>query len=296
MIQFFDQNLGGVTFPCYAEDHPHPGVPGPWMTSAMTAFMADVAATAARAAGPDRTTVISVESAPAEIHLGSIGLCDIRAVVDGHRASDPLWEGAIPLFHFLYHELLPIQGGFGWAPEPHHVAIRNAWNVVVGEMPGGVLTPDGRLLDRDTVNWAPWDDAIEDPAAGLTVLRSGLALRRGPARDLLVFGRMERTATVTGGEIRRWSHAGRDHAIPAVFHRTWRSPDGELGLVFANWTGDGQTVEVPDPRFADGCRWIEATRSPQASNVSAGPATVRLPAHGCGVLRARQLLPGNRLQ
>ena len=43
MIQFFDQNLGGVTFPCYAEDHGHPSVPGPWMTTAMTAFIRDVA-------------------------------------------------------------------------------------------------------------------------------------------------------------------------------------------------------------------------------------------------------------
>ena len=233
LIQCFDQNLGGVTFPCYAEDHPHPSVPGPWMTTAMTAFMADVATTAARAARPARSTVISVESAPAEIHLGSIGLCDIRAVVDGHQARDPLWDGAIPLFHFLYHELLPIQGGFGWAPEPHHVALRNAWNLVIGEIPGGVLTPSGRLLDRDTVNWAPWDEPVEDPEAGLAVLRAGLALRRGPVRDLLVFGRMERTADVAGIAIRRWRDEGEDHAIPAVVHRTWRGPGGRLGIVLA---------------------------------------------------------------
>ena len=129
--------------------------------------------------GADRATAISVESAPAEIHLGSVALCDIRAVVEGHRATDPLWDGAIPLFHFLYHEIVPIQGGFGWAPEPHHVALRNAWNVVIGEIPGGVLTPGGWLLDRDTANWAPWDAPVADPAAGLAVLRAGLALRRG---------------------------------------------------------------------------------------------------------------------
>ena len=212
MIQFFDQNLGGTTFPCYAEDHPHPSVPGPWMTSEMTAFMGEVHDTAVAAAatsraggttpGPAPTIAISVESAPAEVHLGSIQLCDIRAVVDGHRATDPLWDGAVPLFHFLYHELLPIQGGFGWAPEPHHVALRNAWNLVIGELPGGVLTPSGRLLDRDTVNWAPWDAPVEDADAGLAVLRHGLALRRGAGRDHLVFGRMERTARVRGIPIR----------------------------------------------------------------------------------------------
>ena len=50
MIQFFDQNLGGSTFPCYAKDHPHSSVPGPWMTTVMTAFMGEVHGTAAQAA------------------------------------------------------------------------------------------------------------------------------------------------------------------------------------------------------------------------------------------------------
>ena len=283
MIQFFDQNLGGCTFPCYADDHPHPSVPGPWMTAAMSAFMADVTTTAARAAGPGRTTAISVESAPAEVHLGSIALCDIRAVVDGHDAADPLWDGAIPLFHFLYHELLPIQGGFGWAPEPHHVALRNAWNIVIGALPGGVLTPSGHLLDRDTVNWAPWDEPVEDPAAGLAVLRSGLALRRGPGREHLVFGRMERTASVDGIETERWTHDGRDHAIPTVVHRAWMAPDGTIGLVAANWTATARAVVVDDPRFVRGGRWTVSAETIRASVVAPGPAALRLPPHACGV-------------
>ena len=293
MIQFFDQNLGGVTFPCYAEDHGHPSVPGQWMTTAMTAFMRDLRITAARAAGADRATAISVESAPAEIHLGSVALCDIRAVIEGHHATDPLWDGAIPLFHFLYHEIVPIQGGFGWAPEPHHVALRNAWNVVIGEIPGGVLTPGGWLLDRDTANWAPWDAPVADPAPGLAVLRAGLALRRGVARDLLVFGRMEATARVTGMTTERWSAEGRDHAIPGVVHRTWSAPDGTLGLVLANWTSEAQSVVVDDRRFADGGRWVESGGSDDSSrdsgtaeDVPGGKVRLLLPPHACGALFA----------
>ena len=292
MIQFFDQNLGGTTFPCYAEDHPHPSVPGPWMTSEMTAFMGEVHDTAVAAAATSRaggttpgagpTVAISVESAPAEVHLGSIQLCDIRAVVEGHRATDPLWDGAVPLFHFLYHELLPIQGGFGWAPEPHHVALRNAWNLVIGELPGGVLTPSGRLLDRDTVNWAPWDAPVEDADAGLAVLRHGLALRRGAGRDHLVFGRMERTARVRGIPIVRWTHEGRPHAIPSLVHRTWRAPDGRLALVAANWTGRTVRFTVEDPRFAGGT-WIVAGERVTRTGIQPGPTPLALPAFGCGL-------------
>lgn len=288
MIQFFDQNLGGCTFPCYAEDHPHASVPGPWMTAEMTTFMADIRETAAHAAGPERAIAVSVESAPAEVHLGSITLCDIRAVVDGHCAADPFWDGAIPLFHFLYHEFLPIQGAFGWAPEPYHVALRNAWNLVIGELPGGVLTPSGNLLDRDTVNWAPWDARVGDPAAGLAVLRSGLALRRGPGRGLLVFGRMERTARVSEVATRRWAYDGREHSIPAVVHRTWRAPDGSLGVVLANWTDETQSVVVDDPRFGVGGRWIASAATLTASAVPRGPVVLQLPAYACGALVAER--------
>ena len=123
MIQFFDQNLGGVDVPVLRRG-PSPPVGARSVDDDRDdGVHARTSRTPRRARlGPTGRLAISVESAPAEVHLGSVGLCDIRAVVEGHRATDPLWDGAIPLFHFLYHELLPIQGGFGWAPEPHHVA------------------------------------------------------------------------------------------------------------------------------------------------------------------------------
>jgi hypothetical protein len=46
--------------------------------------------------------------------------------------------------------------------------MRNAYNFVVGEIPSGVLTGEGSLLNRDTFNSAPWlppvgsnDDSIQ---------------------------------------------------------------------------------------------------------------------------------------
>ena len=68
-----------------------------------------------------------------------------------HRA------GFIPLYHFLYHEMIIIQGGFGAGPEPYHMPIRNAYNLVVGEIPRAVMKGDGKLLNKDTFNWAPWE-------------------------------------------------------------------------------------------------------------------------------------------
>jgi hypothetical protein len=157
----------------------------------------------------------------------------------------------IPLYHYLYHEFILIQGGFGYGPEPYHLPIRNAYNLVVGEIPGAVMKGDGRLLNKDTGNWAPWEPQVGDNEDALQILTAATALRRGKGKDFLVYGRMLRPADVQNVSIIRWQQGGHEHQIPAVFHAAWQAPDGRVGIVLANWTTETQEVCIVDERLGD---------------------------------------------
>ena len=283
MIQFFDQNLGACSFPCFAADHGHPDTPGSWMTHSMTSLIGDLRDAIGDVAG-GRLVALSVEGPVSEPHLQRIQLCDVRIVPDGHVAPHPLWYGSVPLFHYLYHELILIQGGFGFGPEPHHLTTKNAFNLVVGAMPGGVLQGDGRLLERDSVNFGPWQPYHGDEAAGYAVLRAGLALRRGPGRPFLVFGRMERSASVRGIKPVSWIFEGRRHRLPSIFHRTWRAPDGRLALAVANWTAQTRQVTVDDVRFDDdgAVSWSDGV----IHETRADGRAIELPPFACAMLMA----------
>jgi hypothetical protein len=283
MIQFFDQNLGVVTFPCYATDHGHPSAPGPWMTDAMRAFLPELRAAAREGAGDD-ATILSAEACIGEPHLAALDLVDVRSVPAGHRAPHPLWRGSVPLYSFLFHELVPISGGFGFGPEPHHLVTATAMALVVGAMPGGVLQDDGRLMSRDSVNFGDWAPYLGDWEAAADLLRASTALRRGPGRPYLLEGRMERTARITAIPIRRWTHGDRVHRIPAVLHAVWRSPDGTLGLVAANWTDRPVTLRIVDRRFAAPRSQTVSTASGITTGPSGDPASLTLPPHACLLL------------
>ena len=250
-IQFLDQNVGCATFPCFAADHDHPPSPGPWMTERMERLLDafhGLGAEESERSPDDRQIVHSVECPVNEYFIPAFQLCDVRVVPPGHRGFGPAF---IPLYHFLYHELILIQGGFGSAPEPYHLPIRNAYNLVVGEIPGAVMKGDGKLLNWDTMNWAPWAPDVGDNDDALQMLHAATALRRGAARDFLVYGRMLSPARIEGIQTVRWQHNGLDHRIPAVFHAAWQSPAGRIGLVLANWTGEEQSVDVCDPRLGE---------------------------------------------
>jgi hypothetical protein len=183
-----------------------------------------------------------------------------------------------------------IQGGFGNAPEPYHLQIRNAYNLVVGEIPGAVMTGDGLLLNRDTSNWAPWRPPMGDNDASVEMLRTTTALRRGPARDFLVLGRMLRPAAVANVTGVRWTHGGRNHEVPAVFDAAWQAPDGRAGVVLANWTGDLQTASVACERLG-GCFLLHVcgrTMSTEERSISNGAAEITLPPLSCALLEERQ--------
>jgi len=291
-IQFFDQNIGVCTFPCYAEDHEHPPLPGRWMTEKMQgvidSFYALAEAETMRSQA-ERQIVFSVETPANEYYLPRFHLCDVRVEPPGHSLSAQL-RNFVPLYHFLYHEFILMQGGFGTGPDPYHLVIKNAYNWVIGEIPGAVLQTDGQLMNKDSesVNWAPWRPNIGSHDDALQMLKTTTALRRGAGKPFLVFGRMLAPAQVESIPIIRWQAGGRDHQIPAVFHSAWRAPDGRLGLALANWTSAAQTLTVTDSRLSAQVQ-IHLAAQQVVSSMHTNPTgqlTVNLPPLSCLLIEA----------
>ncbi len=269
-IQFFDQNIGVCTFPCYATDHEHPPLPGRWMTEKMVQVLDsfdELVREASHQSGGEREFIFSVETPANEYYLRRFQLCDVRVMPPGHQIGTQL-EGFVPLYHYLYHEFIVMQGGFGTGPEPYHLPIKNAYNWVIGEIPGAVLQGDGQLMNRDSpdINWAAWDRPVGSNDDALQMLKTTTALRRGAAKPFLVFGRMLAPAQVGPIRIMRWQEAKNDHQIPAVFHSVWMAADGQLGWTLSNWTNEPQVVTIADARL--GKQVIEHLSSHQISSQS----------------------------
>ena len=292
-VQFLDQNVGCATFPCFATDHEHPPVPGHWMTDKMQLLVDTFHARAASAQGndPARKIVFSVEGPPNEYFMPHFQICDIRVVPPGMRAEHWLWWDWVPLYHFLYHEYILIQGGFGHGADPHHLAIRNAYNLVVGEILGAVMEGNGDLLNVDSagINWAPWGLHVGSNDEALEMLRTTTALRRGPARDFLVMGRMLAPAKVKNIKNMEWNYESRVHNVPAVFHGAWQAPDGRLGIVLSNWTTDVQRVTVTDPRLGDAVIQHIASQSVETKSrrLRVNTLAILLPPHSCVLIEPK---------
>ncbi len=275
-LQFFDQNNGAATFPCYAGSHGHAPVPGQWMAERMAQAIGELRHVAEAAGEPG--VVQSSESGVNEYCLPLFQLTEFRLHVPGPGSDDGLLSH-IPLYQFLFHECIVIQGMMGFGPEPYHVPIANAVNVVMGSLPGGVLTGDGSLLDKDTAHFAPWQPRVGNDADGLEMIRTVAALRRGPGGDFLVFGRMQKPGRLREVRRMRWRFEAREHDLPAVFHALWQAPDGRLGIVLANWTDESQAVTVEDDHLPPAGSRIEVRCHRSARRLTAeplpGPAGIR---------------------
>jgi hypothetical protein len=290
-VQFLDQNAACSTFPCFAPDHGHPPGPGKWMNAAMQSLLdgfQQIATEQAKASQGQRRFAFSVESPPNELFMPNFHVCDQRIAPPGHSDHGTLF---FPLYSFLYHEFIIIQGGFGVAPTPYHLQIRSAYNLVMGEIPGAILTGDGSLLNRGDTDawWSPWSPAFGNNDDSIAMLRCTVALRRGKGRNYLVFGRMHRPTNATGIKIVHWESTARVHEIPAVFHSAWKDPQGRFGIVLANWTKEKQTVTLSDSRLGK-----QATESISGDEISTRPRAVErgnlsvsLPPLSCALIESQ---------
>ena len=275
-LQFFDQNFSAATFPCFSPDHKHASVPGKWMaqkTEQMISAFQDLA----HQAGEDGV-VQTVESPCNEYCLPLFQQSDIRVAPPSSK-GDPLF---VPVYHYLFHECMIMNGMMGYGPKPYHLPIRNAMNAVLGEIPGAVMIGDGTLLNKDTGNWAAWEPRVGSDDDALEIIRTVTAMRRGPGRPFLVLGRMQSPSRIDGIETIRWQFDERDREVPALFHAAWQSPNGTMGIVMANWTTDEQSVTVSDSRLGQKAIVHTASRTLTGETIDpTGGAAVTLPPLSC---------------
>ena len=279
-LQFLDQNNGSATFPCFADNHAHPDMPGKWMHESMVKFANDMHGLA-KTKG-EYNVVHSAEAGLNEVCLPLFQQTELRVYPSDYGTD------TIPMYQYLFHECVILQGMMGFGPEPYHLVIKNATNFVLGGIPGGVLTGDGTLLNKDTLNWALWEPKVGNNDDALKMIRAILAIRRGAGKDFLVFGRMMRPAEVDGIERVKWSYGGRDNDYAAVFHSAWQSQDGRHAVTLVNWTDKEQCVTVGDSRF-DSSQKLKLTscgeetteefvcNNPDGMNIS-------IPALGCAII------------
>ena len=220
VVQQFDQGPGPRA--CYATNHGHPPVPGPWMTEAFDSLIkADE--DAARSANPHMA--MSCEGAPPETYLQNF----------------QIWDGRVsmcPLYSFLYHEYANGHQGF-YTHRTSDEALRAsvARALVTGYIVNFTLRDRGQIeYDWDQT----WTRAIPDQAAILDWARRTNHFRAGVARDYLIYGRMLRPWKVHAVDQRDFG-GGKE---PTVHSATWQAPDGRVGVVLANYADVPETPQV----------------------------------------------------
>jgi hypothetical protein len=220
VVQQLDQGPGPVA--CYATDHGHPPVPGPWMTEDFKKLLkAD--AEIARSVNPG--VAMSCEGAPPEIYLQDF----------------QIWDGRMrttPLYSFLYHEYCNgHEGFFGNRVNDEALRLSVGRAIVCGYMLNFTLRDKG-LIEYD---WdQAWARAIPDQAAILDWAKRANHFRAGIARDYLVYGRMLRPWTV-GNVTFRDLGWGKE---PLVQSATWQAADSRIGVVLANCADLGESPRV----------------------------------------------------
>jgi len=287
-IQYFDQNCSAATFPCFSDQHGHPPIPGKWMAEAMERMIADFRRLAEDAG--EAGVIQSTENPCNEYCLQLFQQCDVRVSPPSCGVGS-----FVPVYHYLFHECQIMHGMMSTGPEPFSIPVRTAWNGVLGEVAGAVMAGDGSLINRETFNWESWEPKVGSQQDALAMIRAVTGMRKGPGREFLVYGRMQRPATVEGVETLQWEHGGRQHAVPAVAHAAWQAPDGRHGVVLANWTTQERIVRVRDERLK-GAPSIHICASGAVTESTAGKADgaqVTLPALSFGLVTQGASGPGH---
>jgi hypothetical protein len=156
----------------------------------------------------------------------------------------PFGQFAVPLFDYLYHDYALTYGGdfrLGLA-HPEVELIKHARVLTYG------------LQNMVGIGHYEWDYEVNPNYPALTLMRSIVQAQRTYAQDYLVFGHMLKPTKLDVNRVivdifSSSSMGGSppdvgELEVPKVMHGVWRSPNGKIGYIMANWTGEAEDVTL----------------------------------------------------
>lgn len=225
VIQQFDQGVGAAT--CYAPNHGHPPVPGPWMTASFSSLLKEDNEVARSL---DPKVAVSSEGAAPEIFMHDFDFWDARTGGGGQLMS--------PLYSFLYHEYINGHSGFYTNSVNDEALLASVARALVSGYFINLTLRDKGLVGYD---WNQlWNRAIPDQQAILDWTKRATKFRNGIGRDYLIFGRMLRPWQVNNVIARDFGY-GKE---PLVQSGTWEAPDKRTAVVLANYANSDQSPRV----------------------------------------------------
>ena len=173
-MQYFDQNLGGSCYRCYARNHGHPAGPGIWQNEAMMDIYRRLEELVAR---HGIKTLIGCEAAAAEPFIPYLLFNDNRFHLNLH-AGRP-----VPAYAYVNHEYLnnfmgnqnAVSAFVDIARSPLNLHQRVALSFVQGDLLTAVLKGGGRLCWE----WGLLGGEGPDHQSVITLMRNLNAWRRG---------------------------------------------------------------------------------------------------------------------
>ena len=240
-IQFFDQNLGCMNYPCYAENHQHPAVPGEWMTSSMQHLLAEMDAIA-KSVNPN--LLIGTESSAAMPYLRYLPLNDARSQILVH------WGRPVPgnafVFHKFSNNFLGNQSPLWYLIDCLACPENLCWRIACGFSAGQMLTVT--LRSNGEISWGAADDP-KQPAPdqkSATVLIRNLNRMRREYPQFLRDGDAEKPISILncGTYTVHLRNNKGDRVVPSILLSAWRSPDGEFAEFMVNYLNHEQHYQL----------------------------------------------------
>lgn len=280
-VQYFDQNLGGGTYSCYAKHHNHAFGPGKWQNEEMLKIGAGMYDILVKY-GKEKKVLIGCEANAAEPYVNRFVFNDSRHNIN-YQYGYP-----VPAYNYIFHEYVSnfmgnqnsSYGFTDFARYPQNIYYRFAHSYVQGD----VLTVV--LKDKGKIHWdwcTPWNAPEIDQKEIKAFIRELNTWRKNAAKASLLYGRMVKPFSYECGVYdERYKNSEQGHNYPSVESACYIIEGGNKQQVFVNYMPYEQTITIKTGR--EQVKFIEDAFGEKITLLGGGEITLTLPARSVRVL------------